>query len=311
MSRIFGSAMSALFMLVVIAGCALFLSNTSRGATSDQIQIGTYNLEFLTDLDPSTGAWCSQHTKHTAANIKALAAFIDSLGIEVLALQEVGDAKALDMLLSYMPANKYACIVSRQADQCQPVAVLYQPKKVSLTYAEEIPLNSPGHHYLRNGLVVDGKVLPDGFDFTLVDVHMKAYFDAESEACEQKKEFHCLYPLDWPIEKKVEKIAREVYNANGVVFSGTARAQIERYTQSGFADLPICMAKTHLSISHDPNLKGVPRGYTLPVREVRASVGAGFIYPLCGEMRTMPGLPSQPAFMHIDLDENGEIVGLS
>ncbi len=89
-----------------------------------------------------------------------------------------------------------------------------------------------------------------------------------------------------------------------------ARAQIERYTKSGFADLPICMAKTHLSISHDPKLKGVPSGYTLPVREVRASVGAGFIYPLCGEMRTMPGLPSQPAFMHIDLDENGEIVGL-
>jgi formyltetrahydrofolate synthetase len=70
------------------------------------------------------------------------------------------------------------------------------------------------------------------------------------------------------------------------------------------------MAKTHLSISHDPNLKGVPSGYTLPVREVRASVGAGFIYPLCGEMRTMPGLPSKPAFMHIDFDENGEIVGL-
>jgi len=134
---------------------------------------------------------------------------------------------------------------------------------------------------------------------------------AVSEACEQEKDFHLLYPLDWPIEKKVETIAREVYNADGVAFSETARAQIELYTESGFADLPICMAKTHLSISHDPNQKGVPRGYTLPIREVRASVGAGFIYPLCGEMRTMPGLPSQPAFMHIDLDENGEIVGLS
>ncbi|MCD6135449.1 formate--tetrahydrofolate ligase, partial [Candidatus Bipolaricaulota bacterium] len=133
---------------------------------------------------------------------------------------------------------------------------------------------------------------------------------AVSEACEQEKDFRLLYPLDWPIEKKVETIAREVYNADGVVFSDTARAQIERYTKSGFADLPICMAKTHLSISHDPKLKGVPSGYTLPVREVRASVGAGFIYPLCGEMRTMPGLPSKPAFMHIDFDENGEIVGL-
>jgi len=182
MNRIFRSAMLVLFVLVVVAACALFPSNSSWGATSDQIQIGTYNLEFFTDLDPSTGAWCEQHTKHTAANIKALAAFIDSLDIEVLALQEVEDAKALDMLLSYMPANKYAYIVSRQADQCQRVAVLYQPKKVSLTYAEEIPLNPPGHHYLRDGLVVNGKVLPDGFDFTLVDVHLKAYFDAESEA---------------------------------------------------------------------------------------------------------------------------------
>ena len=133
---------------------------------------------------------------------------------------------------------------------------------------------------------------------------------AVSEACEQEKDFHLLYPLDWSIEKKVETIAREVYNADGVAFSETARAQIKRYTESGFAGLPICMAKTHLSISHDPNKKGVPNGYTLPVREVRASVGAGFIYPLCGEMRTMPGLPSQPAFMHIDLDENGEIIGL-
>ena len=74
--------------------------------------------------------------------------------------------------------------------------------------------------------------------------------------------------------------------------------------------MPICMAKTHLSLSHDPSLKGVPRGFTLPVREVRTSAGAGFIYPLCGEMRTMPGLPSVPAFMNIDLDETGRVAGL-
>jgi len=89
---------------------------------------------------------------------------------------------------------------------------------------------------------------------------------AVSEACEEEKDFHLLYPHDWSIEKKVETIAREVYNADGVSFSETARAKIKRYTESGFADLPICMAKTHLSISHDPSWKGVPSGYTLPVR---------------------------------------------
>jgi len=133
---------------------------------------------------------------------------------------------------------------------------------------------------------------------------------AVCDACDQKSDFHFLYPLDWSIEKKVETIAREVYQAADVAFSDTARRQIERYQESGFGELPICMAKTHLSLSHDPKLKGVPTGFTLPVREVRASVGAGFIYPLCGEMRTMPGLPSQPAFMHIDLDEDGEVTGL-
>ncbi len=147
----------------------------------NKIQIGTYNLDFFTDLDPSTGAWCEQHTKHTEANIKALALFIDSLDIEALALQEVEDEAALDKLLKYMPVGKYKYIVSHQEGQCQRVAVLYQPEKVSLTYEEEIPLNPPGHSKLRDGLVVDGKVLPDGFDFTLVVVHLKAFFDSESK----------------------------------------------------------------------------------------------------------------------------------
>ncbi|HIE50365.1 MAG TPA: formate--tetrahydrofolate ligase, partial [Armatimonadetes bacterium] len=82
------------------------------------------------------------------------------------------------------------------------------------------------------------------------------------------------------------------------------------YTELGYDKLPICMAKTHLSLSHDPNRKGVPKDYTLPIRDIRASVGAGFLYPLCGEMRTMPGLPSVPAFMRVDLDETGKVVGL-
>jgi len=134
--------------------------------------------------------------------------------------------------------------------------------------------------------------------------------EAVIAACEESSDFKFLYPLDWSIEKKVATIATEIYGAAKVEFSSQAKQQIATYEKSGFGKLPLCMAKTHLSLSHDPALKGAPTGFTLPIREVRASVGAGFIYPLCGEMRTMPGLPSVPAFMGIDLDENGEVVGL-
>jgi formate--tetrahydrofolate ligase len=96
-----------------------------------------------------------------------------------------------------------------------------------------------------------------------------------------------------------------------VAYDMKASEQLDTYEKNGFGKLPVCMAKMHLSISSDPTLLGAPRGWTLPVREVRASVGAGFIYPLCGEMRTMPGLSATPAATHIDIDENGEIVGLS
>jgi len=134
--------------------------------------------------------------------------------------------------------------------------------------------------------------------------------EAVIAACEEPSDFKFLYPLDWSIEKKIETIATEIYGAVKVEFSSQSKQQIATDEKSGFGKLPICMAKTHLSLSHDPALKGAPTGFTLPIREVRASVGAGFIYPLCGEMRTMPGLPSVPAFMGIDLDENGEVVGL-
>jgi formate--tetrahydrofolate ligase len=129
-------------------------------------------------------------------------------------------------------------------------------------------------------------------------------------ATEQDNQFRFLYPLDLPIKNKIEIIASRIYGADGVEYSATANKQIKLYTELGFDKLPICMAKTHLSISHDPKLKGRPCGFTVPVREVRASVGAGFLYPLLGAMRTMPGLPSQPAGMNIDLDEEGNIVGL-
>jgi methylenetetrahydrofolate dehydrogenase (NADP+)/methenyltetrahydrofolate cyclohydrolase/formyltetrahydrofolate synthetase/formate--tetrahydrofolate ligase len=134
--------------------------------------------------------------------------------------------------------------------------------------------------------------------------------EAVIDACEQPNNFDFLYPLDIPIKQKIETIATKVYGADGVDYTPLANQQIAAYEKAGFGNLPMCMAKTHLSISHDPAWKGVPKGYMLPIREVRASVGAGFIYPLCGEMRTMPGLPSKPVFMQVDLDERGKVVGL-
>jgi methylenetetrahydrofolate dehydrogenase (NADP+)/methenyltetrahydrofolate cyclohydrolase/formyltetrahydrofolate synthetase/formate--tetrahydrofolate ligase len=130
------------------------------------------------------------------------------------------------------------------------------------------------------------------------------------KACEKPSSFKLLYPDSLSIEDKIRTIAQKVYLADDVEFAPLAQKQIASYERAGLSSLPICMAKTHLSLSHDPKLKGVPRGFTVPVREVRASAGAGFLYPLLGQMRTMPGLPSAPAFIAIDLDENGKIVGL-
>ncbi len=130
------------------------------------------------------------------------------------------------------------------------------------------------------------------------------------EAAEQPSEFKFLYDLDQPIKAKIETIAKKIYGADGVYFEPFADQQIASYEANGFGDLPICMAKTHLSLSHDPKLKGAPTGFTLPIREVRASVGAGFIYPICGDMRTMPALPEHPAAEKVDIDADGNIVGL-
>ncbi|MCL6451214.1 MAG: formate--tetrahydrofolate ligase [Acetobacteraceae bacterium] len=131
------------------------------------------------------------------------------------------------------------------------------------------------------------------------------------KVCERPNpNFRFLYPLDMPIKEKIHTIATKVYGADGVDFDPLAEKQIKLYTSLGFDKLPICMAKTHLSLSHDPNLKGRPRNFRVPVREVRASVGAGFLYPLLGKMRTMPGLPSVPAGVYIDIDKDGKTVGL-
>ena len=134
--------------------------------------------------------------------------------------------------------------------------------------------------------------------------------EAVVAAADEPSDFSYLYPLNMGIRQKIEIIARDIYGADGVDYSPLAQRQIEAFEKAGFGYLPICMAKTHLSISHDANLKGVPTGFTVPVREVRASVGAGFIYPLLGEMRTMPGLGSTPAYLKVDVDENGNVVGL-
>ena len=114
------------------------------------------------------------------------------------------------------------------------------------------------------------------------------------------------------VKEKIETIVREMYGGAGVEYSAEAEQKIALYTRLGFDKLPICMAKTHLSLSHDPNLKGVPTGFIVPVRDVRASVGAGFLYPLLGTMSTMPGLPTRPGYYDVDIDPHtGRLIGLS
>lgn len=139
-----------------------------------------------------------------------------------------------------------------------------------------------------------------------------ALAEAVVKACRKPHNFHFLYPLELSIKEKIEIVVRQVYGGAGVEYSPEAEEKIAAFTRMGFDKMPICMAKTHLSLSHDPNLKGVPTGFIVPVRDVRASVGAGFLYPLLGTMSTMPGLPTRPVYYDIDIDvETGRVVGLS
>ena len=134
--------------------------------------------------------------------------------------------------------------------------------------------------------------------------------EAVVAACDRPSEFRFLYPADAPIEKKIEAIAK-TYGASGVDYSPEAAAKIRKYTELGLGVLPICMAKTHLSFSENPEQKGAPTGFRLTIRDMRASVGAGFIYPLVGTMRTMPGLPPRAAFMDVEIDTStGRVEGL-
>jgi formate--tetrahydrofolate ligase len=138
-----------------------------------------------------------------------------------------------------------------------------------------------------------------------------ALAEAVAEAAEEPADFRFLYPDDASLREKIEAVASRVYGAAEVKYDLAASRAIDTYEGQGFGHLPVCIAKTHLSISSDPKLRGAPTGWVLPVREVRASVGAGFIYPICGDMRTMPGLGTAPAAARIDLDEYGAVVGLS
>ena len=137
-----------------------------------------------------------------------------------------------------------------------------------------------------------------------------ALAEAVVKACERPSNFHLLYEDGMSIKEKIEAVAREIYRADGVDYTAEADAKIKLFTEMGLSHLPLCMAKTHLSFSHDPKLKGAPRGWRLPITDVRASVGAGFLFPLCGSMRTMPGLPTHPAGEKIDFDKKGNVVGL-
>ncbi len=167
------------------------------------------------------------------------------------------------------------------------------------------------------GMVREAAMKSGAFDCVVSEVWAKggeggaALAEAVVRACEQPNGFRFLYPLEMSIKEKIETIAREIYRADGVDYMPAAERKIELYTAMGYDKLPLCMAKTHLSFTHDPKMKGAPRGWRLPIRDIRASVGAGFLYPLCGAMRTMPGLPSRPAFVDVDIDlTTGKVKGL-
>lgn len=131
------------------------------------------------------------------------------------------------------------------------------------------------------------------------------------EAAEQPNDFHFLYPLELSLEAKIETIATEVYGADGIDLSPAAAHGLRDYERLGFGGFPVVIAKTHLSISSDPTLRGAPTGWRLPVREVRAAVGAGYVYAICGDMRTMPGLSSSPNAERVDVGPDGTVTGLS
>jgi formate--tetrahydrofolate ligase len=157
------------------------------------------------------------------------------------------------------------------------------------------------HHFSRGGA---GAV-------ELAEAVADACADTAAATQTGKPTFRFAYPDGASLREKIETVATKVYGADGVDYAPVAARQLDTYERNGFGNLPVCIAKTHLSISSDPSLRGAPTGWRMPVREVRASVGAGFVYPICGDMRTMPGLSSHPAAFGIGLEDDGTITGLS
>jgi formate--tetrahydrofolate ligase len=146
--------------------------------------------------------------------------------------------------------------------------------------------------------------------FTRGGAGATALAEAVTAAADEPSSFDFVYPLDAPIEDKIEAIAKRVYGADGIFLQPAARAKVKQFTKAGLDGLPICMAKTHLSLSHDPTLTNAPVGFTVGVRDLRAYTGAGWIVALCGDMQTMPGYGKTPAAFSVDIDERGEVVGL-
>jgi formate--tetrahydrofolate ligase len=159
---------------------------------------------------------------------------------------------------------------------------------------------------LENG--ADAAEVNDGFERGGAGASDLA--EAVVNAAAQPSSFEYTYTLDATIAEKIEAVARKVYGADGISLAPAAEEAIARFDAQGLTRLPICMAKTHLSLSHDPDLRGAPRGFTLTVRDVRAYTGAGWLVPLCGEIMTMPGLSARPAAFDVDVDVNGRTVGL-
>ena len=178
---------------------------------------------------------------------------------------------------------------------------------------QQLPPDTPAEHtFIRE------RALAAGADFAVShDVHACGgaggieLAEAVVEACEKPSEFRFLYADEDSIETKIAAIATKVYGAKGVTYSSEAEEALTTFKRLGYGHMPVCMARTQFSLAHDPAFKGRPRDWHLPVRDVRASVGAGFLYPLAADIRTMPGLPTKPAGNRIDLDESGSIVGLS
>ena len=135
--------------------------------------------------------------------------------------------------------------------------------------------------------------------------------DAVADACQAGPVLRMLYPLEAPLQEKFTTIAQDVYGADGVDFTPDAQRQLERLTGAGYGNLPICIAKTQYSLSHDPNRLGRPREFRIPIHDIRLAAGAGYVYGIAGEILTMPALPSKPAALRIDLDNDGRIVGLT